>query len=73
MLYEFRVIHRLGTSSNVFLKLAGISKLYWAGTEGEYNIMVMELLGPSLEDLFVSYHQKFSLKTVLMLADQMVI
>lgn len=50
----------------------GIPAIKWCGTEGDYNVLVMELLGPSLEDLFNFCNRKFSIKTVLLLADQMI-
>ena len=51
------------------VNLAGIPAIHWFGVEGDYNAMVMDLLGPSLEDLFNYCKRKFTIKTTLLLAD----
>jgi hypothetical protein len=53
-------------------KNVGIPKVHWLAMESDFNVMVMDMLGPSLADLFNYCGKKFSLKTVLMLADQMI-
>lgn len=64
LLYESKIYRILSGG-------VGIPNLLWYGVEGDYNVMVIELLGPSLEDLFMFCSRKFSLKTVVMLADQL--
>ena len=54
------------------LRTAGVPQVYYFGQEGLHNILVIDLLGPSLEDLFDMCGRKFSVKTVVMTAKQMV-
>ncbi|KAH0786865.1 Casein kinase I isoform delta-like protein [Histomonas meleagridis] len=66
---------QLFVESKIYKTLSGsvgIPSISWFGVEGDYNVLVMELLGKSLEELFVLCQRHFSLKTVLMLADQMI-
>jgi len=49
--------------------LVGIPKLYWFGTEGDYNIMAMDFLGSNLEELMKELGCHFSLLTTLIVAD----
>lgn len=50
----------------------GVPWMMWSGKQGDYNVLVIDLLGPSLEDLFKMCNRHFSLKTVLLLTDQLV-
>ena len=50
----------------------GIPRVRWFGQECEFNVMIYDLLGPSLEDLFNFCDRKFSLKTTLLLANQLI-
>ncbi|KAL5783289.1 hypothetical protein ACOSP7_008318 [Xanthoceras sorbifolium] len=65
LLYEAKIYKILQGGS-------GVANIRWCGVDGDDNVLVLDLLGPSLEDLFVYCGRKFSLKTVLMLADQMI-
>lgn len=49
----------------------GIPRVLWHGSQCDFQAMVLELLGPNLEDLFRYCDNRFSLKTTLMLMDQL--
>lgn len=50
----------------------GLPRIYYYGKNEEYNIMVMDLLGPSIEDLFQRCNRKFDLKTVVLVGKQII-
>ena len=60
--------------SKIYMTLkggVGIPNIYWCGTLGKYNILIIDYLGKSLETLFNDCDHKFSLKTTIMLIEQM--
>jgi len=63
--YEYKVYRILAGG-------VGIPNVHWFGREEDFNVLVMDILGPSLEELFTLCSRKFSLRTVLMLADQLI-
>ena len=48
----------------------GVPKVHWSGTFGnQYTVMVMDCLGKNIEDQLSFCKRKFTLKTVLLIAD----
>lgn len=63
--HEYHVYQKIG-------RQVGIPCVYWFGLEAGYNAMAMEQLGESLQDIFTRAHFQFSVKTVAILASQLV-
>ena len=67
--------HILEHKLHVYKKLSGgigMPCVHWFSMEGGFNVMAIDRLGPSLEDLFVRCHFRFTVQTVLLLAHQLV-
>jgi serine/threonine protein kinase len=50
----------------------GVPQIYSMFEHHKSNVLVMDSMGPSLEELFVRCGRRFSLKTTLMIADQII-
>lgn len=66
--FEAKIYRYLNSNSNS----VGIPKVAAFTTEGQYNVMLMELLGLSIEDIFVNNNKIMSLKSALMIGCQMI-
>ena len=62
---EFEFYKRLGED-------AALPKIHYYGKCGRYNAMVLDLLGPNLEDLFNLCGRRFTTKCVLMIGIQLI-
>lgn len=64
----------LTVESQIYKRLCGapgVPYLLHSGKAGPYNVMILDLLGPSLDDLFKLCNRSFSIKTICLLADQL--
>jgi len=69
LIYEaklYQVIH-----GNTSEPAEGFPKIHQCMNHSHYTLLVMDLMGPSLEDLHALCDRKFSLKTTLMIANQL--
>ncbi|KAG1779889.1 casein kinase I isoform alpha-like protein [Suillus placidus] len=62
--HEYHILKQLESG-------VGIPHVIWFGREATYHALALDLLGPSLHELFLTHNQKFELHTVINLGDQL--
>lgn len=62
---EYKILKRLGNG-------VGIPHVIWFGRESTFHALALELLGPSLHDIFKARNRQFSLHTIVNIGDQLV-
>ncbi|KAG1884621.1 casein kinase I isoform delta [Suillus subluteus] len=63
--HEYNVLRQLGDT-------VGISHVHWFGWEDNYDALVLDRLGQSLESVFKAYQHSFSRNTIVFIAYQLV-
>ena len=64
--------HEYGVYRDIYQSGCDLAQIYYFGIEDDYNVMVMDALGKSMSELLAQCGGKFSLKTTLMIGDQMI-
>jgi serine/threonine protein kinase len=71
-----RDIQLLPSEANIYRYLykenKGVPKIYWSGIQDDYNVLIIEMCGPNLENLLSICDHHFTLKTVLILAQEII-
>ena len=69
---QFQSLLDVETNILMHLKGFGIPAVITHGSNSVYNLLLMELLGQTLEELFEKNNKKFSIKTVALIALQII-
>lgn len=71
--FEYTIYRdKLNSSTKAERRPVGIPTVYYYGPVGRYDALVIEYLGPTLQDMFDKYNCNFSLKTICQIAIQLI-
>ena len=62
--------HEHSIYKSIYKKKSCVPMVHWFGKEGDFNVMVMDALGPNLNQLFEHCDYRLSLKSILMIGFQ---